>query len=161
VFAAVLSLIKLLFMRPITTVLFFIITLAVSTGPVNAQCKVFAERICKVELGSYVHDGNYHAAILSEGQEAELYKTFHGGQDYRLAICGDDNLPDIEFRVMDTDRNLLYTNRDDDYNITWDISVESTEQLLISVKVPAGEGNSQGGPESGCVAIMFGFREEE
>ncbi len=43
---------------------------------VNGQCKAFAKRTCLPELGFYTHDGNYHATVLSEGEEAELYKTF-------------------------------------------------------------------------------------
>ena len=41
------------------------------------QCKQFAKNTCRVGLAPYQHDGNYHAAVLVEGEEAELYKTFH------------------------------------------------------------------------------------
>ena len=34
----------------------------------NAQCKAFAKKVCIPELGAYTHDGNYHAAILVEGE---------------------------------------------------------------------------------------------
>ena len=52
----------------------------------NAQCKAFAKKVCIPELGAYTHDGNYHAAILVEGEEAELYKTFYSDMEYRVAI---------------------------------------------------------------------------
>jgi hypothetical protein len=123
---------------------------------VNAQCKGFAKKICKVELAPYIHDGNYHAAILTIGEEAELYKTFYSDTDYRIAVCGSTNLPDIEFRVIDSDRNVLYSNRDKEYSMTWDFRLDASQQLKIFVKVPTAEGL----PEditSGCVAIMFGF----
>ena len=67
----------------------------------TAQCKGFAKKICKLELIPYIHDGNYHAAMLTEGEEAELYKTFYSGQDYRIAICGSNALPDVEFQIVD------------------------------------------------------------
>jgi hypothetical protein len=123
---------------------------------VNAQCKGFAKKICKAELTPYIHDGNYHAAILTVGEEAELYKTFYSDTDYRIAVCGSTNLPDIEFRVIDADRNVLYSNEDQEYAMTWDFRLEASQQLKIFVKVPTAEGL----PEeiaSGCVAIMFGF----
>ena len=41
-------------------------------GEAAAQCKGFAKSLCKKELGAYLHDGNYHAAVLVEGEEAEL-----------------------------------------------------------------------------------------
>ena len=79
-----------------------IITLVLVLVPLtaNAQCKGFAKKICRMELVPYIHDGNYHAAILLEGEEAELYKTFYSGQEYRIAICGSDNLPEIEFQIQ-------------------------------------------------------------
>ena len=123
----------------------------------NAQCKNFARKICKEELGVYTHDGNYHAAILTEGEEAELYKTFYSDQDYRLAICGNNNLPPIEFKIMDSNKNVLYSNKDYEYGKTWDFTLESSQQLKLVVKVTEFEQESDV-PASGCVAILFGFK---
>jgi len=136
----------------------FILTLlfALNSFQLNAQCKGFAKKICKAELGSYTHDGNYHAAILVEGEEAELYKTFYSDQEYRLAICGSDNLPSVEFQVMDANKNILYSNADEGYSRTWDFKLESSQQLKILIKVTAFDQPSDD-PASGCVAIMFGF----
>ena len=125
---------------------------------VNAQCKGFANKLCKVELAPFIHDGNYHAAILTIGEEAELYKTFYSDTDYRITVCGSDALPDIEFRVIDSDRNVLYTNKSKDYLRTWDFRLEASQQLKIFVKVPAADGMPDD-VVSGCVAIMFGFQE--
>jgi hypothetical protein len=126
---------------------------------VNAQCKGFAKKLCKVELYPYTHDGNYHAAVLSTGEEAELYKTFYSDTEYRITICGADNLPDIEFRIIDSDRNVLYSNKDKQYARSWDFRLEASQQLKIAVKVPAAEGMPEEA-DQGCVAIMFGFQEK-
>jgi hypothetical protein len=122
----------------------------------SAQCKGFARKICKAELGDYTHDGNYHAAILVEGEEAELYKTFYSDQDYRLAICGSENLPSVEFTIMDANKNVLYSNAENDFSTTWDFTLESSQQLKIIIKVNTFEQLADD-PASGCVAIMFGF----
>ena len=124
----------------------------------NAQCKGFAKKICKVEVTPYIHDGNYHAAILTMGEEAELYKTFYSDTDYRIAVCGSANLPDIEFRIIDQDRNVLYTNKSRDFARIWDFRLESSQQLKIFVKVPVTEDAADEMP-NGCVSIMFGFKE--
>ena len=125
---------------------------------VNAQCKGFAKKLCKVELDTFINDGNYHAAILTIGEEAELYKTFYSDTDYRITVCGSDALPDIEFRVIDSDRNVLYSNKSQDFLRSWDFRLEASQQLKIFVKVPASEGIPDD-VSSGCVAIMFGFQE--
>lgn len=126
-------------------------------GSADAQCKAFARKDCLPELSSYVHDGNYHAAVLVEGEEAELYKTFYSDMDYRVAIVGDEKLSSVEFRILDVNKNVLYSNKDENFAKTWDFKLESSQQLKIVVKVSS---NNKAGdiPASGCVAIMFGFK---
>jgi hypothetical protein len=125
----------------------------------NAQCKGFAKKLCKLELAGYIHDGNYHAAILTEGEEAELYKTFYAGQNYRLAICGSEALPAIEYQVVDAYKNVLFDNKQHNSVSTWDFKLESSQQLKIVIKVPVSAKKAEF-PNSGCVAIMFGFQEK-
>jgi hypothetical protein len=135
-----------------------VIALAFASFNASAQCKGFAKKICKLELIPYIHDGNYHAAILTEGEEAELYKTFYAGQNYRLAVCGSDALLDIEFQVIDAYKNVLYDNTEHEMSRVWDFTLEASQQLKIMVKVPA-SGTESEYPASGCVAIMFGFED--
>lgn len=125
----------------------------------NAQCKQFAKNICKAELDPYQHDGNYHAALLIEGEEAELYKTFYSEREYRIGVCGANNLSSIEFKVVDT-RNgkVLYDNSLHDFDWKWDFNLESSQQLKIVVKVPVPDANVDE-PQEGCVAIMFGSKD--
>jgi len=126
----------------------------------NAQCKQFAKNTCKTSLEPYQHDGNYHAALLIEGEEAELYKTFYSDREYRIGVCGANNLEAIEFKVVDT-RNgkVLYDNSLNDFDWKWDFNLESSQQLKIMVKVPVPNGNVDE-PEEGCVAIMFGSKDD-
>lgn len=125
----------------------------------TAQCKGFAKKVVLPELGSYTHDGNYHAAVLVEGEEAELYKTFYSDMEYRVSVAGDEKIPGVEFTVVDANRNVLYTNRNKDSG-TWDFKLESSQQLKLIVRVPSA-GKSTEAPASGCVAIMFGFKINE
>ena len=144
-------------MRSVKIILLVAIFVIAQNGYVNAQCKAFAKRDCLPELANYTHDGNYHAAVLVEGEEAELYKTFYSDMEYRVAIVGEEKLPDIEFRVIDANKNVLYSNKEKDFAKTWDFKLQSSQQLKIVVKVSSF--NKPGDtPASGCVAIMFGFK---
>jgi hypothetical protein len=134
-----------------------VIFIAVATLNSEAQCKSFAKKVVIPELGAYTHDGNYHAAILVEGEEAELYKTFYSDMEYRVAICGEEKLPEVEFRVLDANKNVLYSNKDANYAKTWDFKLQSSQQLKIVVKVNSFNKPGET-PASGCVAIMFGFK---
>ena len=148
-------------MKKILPVFIFLLCLVAFSIKTSAQCKGFAKKICKMELLPYIHDGNYHAAILTEGEEAELYKTFYADQEYRIAVCGSEALPAIEFKVIDANRNVLYDNREHNLSKTWDFKLQSSQQLKIVVKIPA---SGQKKPDSeivnGCVAIMFGFKDK-
>lgn len=123
------------------------------------QCKNFAKRVCKPDLKPFIHDGNYNAAILSEGEDAELYKTFYSGQKYRILICGSDNLPKITLKVMDVERRVIFDNNEFDHVLLWDFEVEATQQLIVYLKVES-ESTDELNLESGCVSIMFGLKEE-
>jgi hypothetical protein len=137
-----------------------IASMFVFSSELDAQCKQFAKNTCKAGLDPYQHDGNYHAALLIEGEEAELYKTFYSNRDYRIGVCGAPNLAKIEFKVIDA-RNgkVLYDNSQQDFEWKWDFRLESSQQLKIMVKVLVPDTNVDE-PEEGCVAIMFGSKDD-
>jgi len=139
-----------------TILVLFIFALIPFTS--HSQCKHFAKQVCKKELSPYIHDGNYNAAILTEGETAEMYKTFYSGQNYRVYICGSNILPDLQFQILDVNRNVLFDNSNHDYIEKWDFVPQSSQQLIISLKVGNSEGESEE-PVSGCVAIMIGIKE--
>jgi hypothetical protein len=144
-------------MKLIKTIPVLAIFVFALSGSANAQCKAFAKKECLPLLENYTHDGNYHAAVLVEGEEAELYKTFYSDMEYRVAIVGDSKLPAVEFKVMDINKNVLYSNKEHNNATTWDFKLQSSQQLKIVVKVSSF--NRPGDtPASGCVAIMFGFK---
>jgi hypothetical protein len=55
-------------------------------------------------------------------------------------------------------RNVLFDNSKSDYVEKWDFIPESSQQLIISLKVGGADSNSEE-PVSGCVAIMIGIKE--
>jgi hypothetical protein len=144
-------------MRIFRTISILAFLIVATTFSVVGQCKSFAKKVCIPELGAYTHDGNYHAAILVEGEEAELYKTFYSDMEYRVSVCGEDKLPDIEFKVLDANKNVLYSNKDANFAKTWDFKLQSSQQLKLVVKVNSFNKPGET-PASGCVAIMFGFK---
>ena len=135
-----------------------VILFAPLTG--SAQCKTFSKKVCKLELLPYVHDGIYNATVLSEGETVELYKTFYSGQEYRLVVCGDENLPPVEFQVLDSDKNVLYDNSDEEFSRKWDFTLESSQMLIISIQVQTSDELSDEIKE-GCVSVLVGFMNVE
>jgi hypothetical protein len=143
-------------MKKFIAPIILLIAAATFTQNANAQCKSFAKNDCKDNLEPYVHDGIFNAAMMAEGETAEIFKTFYSDQDYKIVVCAADNLPaDLEFKIYDKQRNLIYSNEDDDYSRSFEFSLEESQQLILSVQIKGDYGKEK--PEMGCLAIMIGF----
>lgn len=124
----------------------------------NGQCKQFAKNTCKPGLDPYQHDGNYDAAaLLVEGESADMYRVLHADVNYRIGVCGSGNLSSIHFKVQDVRDNfkVIYDNSEHDFDWKWDVNLESSRQLRIVVSVPIAEDDTHS-PEEGCVTVMIG-----
>jgi len=124
----------------------------------NAQCKGFTKKECLPQLKPYVYNGQLNSAVLNEGDVAELLLTFYSGQDYRIFVCSQEMLGNVEFKLLDTDKNTLFYNKDHDYVKFWDFKSNSTQQLIVQVCIPQSEVKSEI-VQSGCVSILAGFKE--
>jgi hypothetical protein len=123
------------------------------------QCIGFARSVAKPLLEDFVHDGNYNATILGEGESAELFKTFFEGQRYRLVVAGVKSLPELHIQLMDMEQNVLFDNAQYDYTNKWDFDMETTQKLIVKVKVLENDDPSKN--TGGCVAILFGVRDDK
>lgn len=148
-------------MKKVWSIIGIVIAFTLFSTASYSQCRTFAKSECKPSLTPYVHDGIYNATELSEGESAELYKTFYSNQNYRIAICGDASLPKIKFTIMDADRNVLFTNADKNYARVWDFKMESSQQLIISIEVSPNEDKMTDTFARGCVAVLIGFSATE
>jgi hypothetical protein len=100
-----------------------------------AQCIGFARGVVKPELAPFVHDGNYNATILGEGESVILRKTVFDGQKYRLVVKGVPALPPIWVKIVDAEGEILFDNADHEYVSRWDFDVQTTRTLSIEVAI--------------------------
>jgi hypothetical protein len=137
--------------------------LASFSDDIHAQCKTFVKNNCVPNLSPYIHDGSYQAVIMSEGEEAEIYKTVFAGQQYRLYICIEDNLPVVEFVVSDIHRNILFDNRDKGNIKYWDFKADASQQVKVTIRLPKSKAQNEGEQELnfGCVGILFGLLDKQ
>ena len=125
----------------------------------SSQCRSFTKKKCLPELDGYVQNDNFNSAVLIPGDEAELLLTFYADKDYRLLVCGHPVLGELEFEILDTDDELIYTNKDsEEVETMFDFKVASTQQLIVRIRVP--EANRSGSLiHEGCVSVMIGSKE--
>ena len=147
---------------PALAIVVFLLVTAFSSMDVQAQCKAFIKSDCLPQLQPYLHDGSYHAVMMSEGEEAEVYKTIFAGQQYRLYICADNVLPGVEFVVSDIHRNILFDNRKNGNIAMWNFKSDASQQIKVTIRIP--KAKSQGKDEQevafGCVGVLFGLLDQ-
>ena len=122
-----------------------------------SQCKNFVKKECLPMLETFTHNGQLNSATLVQGETAELAMTFYSGQNYRLVIKGQEHLGVVTFRILDSQKNEVYSNTKDNNATKWDFNVESTQIFYIEVSVPKSEATHKM-VQSGCVAILLGFK---
>lgn len=127
----------------------------------SAQCRSFTKKKCLPQLDGYSQNDSFNSAVLIPGDEAELLLTFYDDKDYRLLICGHPILGEVEFEVLDTSEQMIYTNHTEDGSDKgnlFDFKVASTQQLIVRIRVPETETSSTLIHE-GCVSIMVGSKD--
>ena len=130
---------------------------AFSTLAANAQCSTFLKKKCMPKIQPFQLNGQVNTSTLSSGQKTSLNLTFYSGQDYRIVVCGQPQLGDLSFKVMDMNKKVVFDSRKNDSPDFWDFKVKNTQQFVVEVQVPESESTSSVLP-SGCVSIMVGFK---
>ena len=129
----------------------------------NAQCRGFAKEHCKKLLGNYVTSGESNTSELKPGEKHQFMATFYKGQHYRIAVCSDESLGNIQFTIRNAKRQLYFDNHGEAIK-NFDFRVSTTQQLIISLIVPKLSTNSSEDDTkekeeiSGCVSAITGFR---
>ena len=147
---------------PFLAIVAFSFLMAFSSHDALSQCKTFVKNECLPKLAPYIHDGNYQAAIISEGEEAEVYKTIFAGQQYRLLIGLEKPLPSVEFVVTDIRRTILFDSRKNNNATFWDFKADASQQIKITIRIPKSQKQGSGDQEItfGCVGILFGLKDQ-
>ncbi len=131
--------------------------IAFSTPAVNAQCSTFLKKKCMPKIQPFQLNGQVNTSTLTSGQKTSLNLTFYSGQDYRIVVCGQPQLGDLSFKVMDLNKKVVFDSRKNDSPDFWDFKVKNTQQFVVEVQVPESESTSSVLP-TGCVSIMVGFK---
>ncbi len=138
-------------MKSYRSILFF--CAIVASLNTSAQCRIFVKNHCAEAMQGYIMSENFNGAKMMPGDEAEMKMAFYGGEEYRMMVCHHPMLEGVSFKVMDSNKNILFDNSGQDID-HFDFRMESTEELTMEMKI-LGDG-SLGITPMGCVAILVG-----
>jgi hypothetical protein len=90
--------------------------------------------------------------FLTGSEVAEFRATFFKGTVYRVVSCGfESDL--IEFSLLDTERNILFSSADHANANIWDFQMEGSIECIIEAKL-----NPEKTTSSGMVFMILGFK---
>ncbi len=131
---------------------FIILSLAISFN-LNAQNQ--PKKNCADLLDSgYMSDGQEYIAKLDENNVAKIYTTFYGGSKYRIVGCTDITEYPLILTVYDTEKNLLFCNKDHNYTPYWNFTFASTIDCIIEIEFDTEQMLKQE------VLLLIGFKEK-
>ena len=124
----------------------------------NAQCKRWVKLNClpTVQTDGFKFTGQMSTAVLVEGDEADMALSFSQGKTYRLMVCSQEILGEVEFQLKDKDGSVLFDSKDSEEQY-FDFNVESTQELILHISVPKSETTHEL-THHGCVSIMQGYK---
>jgi|SRR5690554_1038230 len=137
-----------------TLVLFSVLltTLLLTSIESNAQCDTIANVCERNFTDAYLSDGQEYRALLVDEQTAEFHLTLYGGSVYRFGACSGLDNGNLIFRLLDKDRNRIFTNEDHELSPYWDFQVNSTLDVIVEANLNAEK------ISSGCAVLLVGFK---
>jgi hypothetical protein len=121
----------------------------------SAQCKSFVKSKCVPELENYVPSDKFNSLRMVEGEEAEVNLIFVANHDYRVLICSQEILGNVEYEILTDRGQVIYSSKDNEGKSYFDFSTTSTEKLQVIIRVSESE-STTGMMHEGCVTVMVG-----
>ena len=123
----------------------------------QSACHGYGQSACKPNLDGYVPNPQALNAELGSGESAEVSMVFSKNHDYRIYICTEEHMGEIGFKIKSSKGEVLFDNQDYEMTDTWDFSMSTTKRLIIEVTF-MGAASEDGFQETGCSAILIGYR---
>ena len=124
----------------------------------HAQCLDFAKTkgFAKLDTSIYIPDGRLNSLPLSEGDDLDVYKPFFRGRKYKVVVVSQDNLPNINFKVVNFQRQVIFDSKVKGNSNGWEFVSDKNQNLIINVEIPK---PTTGNPKTGCIAVVVGFQQ--
>ena len=123
---------KSFFIKSIVVLLFAFAFLPKSSiAQADTLLKVCSQHL----LEPFISDGQQYKAILNGEETAEFRCTFYGGSTYRIIVCSGFTDGNITFSLLDSNKNLLFTNTNYELSPYWDFKFNSTIECIIEAQL--------------------------
>jgi hypothetical protein len=118
----------------------------------SAQCDSIAARCQRHINENYISDGQTYRVLLSGDEMTEFQTTMYKDNTYRIAACSGNTENNLIFKLIDQDRNILFSSADYANSEYWDFFAENTMSVTIEAQLDSRKS------DSGCAVIVIGFK---
>lgn len=140
-------------------ILFYSILLTFITFTGFGQdCTDYHQYHCPYAGYTYYYSRQSKSFQFHKGQSTEIQIVAYAGEDYYLAVCGNQKLGKIRFRIMEDNaaKTVLFDNAENDYSESVIFTNEATKNLIIELSTP--DGSSHESKYTGCIGLVIQFR---
>jgi hypothetical protein len=123
-----------------------------SSFQATAQCDKVTEDCAEFINQEYISDGQAYWAMIKKDDVAEFQTTLFGGNTYRIAACSATK-GSVIFKVLDPEKNELFSSSDFGNAPYWDFVVEGTITVNIEATLDPTRNS-----DSGCAVLLIGFK---
>jgi len=123
------------------------------------DCFYYHEYFCKFPNSTYFYSGQSRSALFAFGMTSEFKIVTFGGEDYHISICYERKFKNVRMRLIEdnTDRTVLYDNKDFTYQSTMTFTNNVARKLIIEISVPE-DASGKEGQDLHCVGVLIHFR---
>ena len=101
----------------------------------------------------FISDGQQYQTVVNGDETAEFHAVFYGGSTYRIIGCSGLTEKNLIYTILDTEHNVLYSNKDFANAPYWDFKFMNTMDCIIEARLKSTNTGS------GFAIIMIGFRQ--
>lgn len=124
-------------------------------GVLSAQdCLDYYKKCSSYNGKTYQYDDNTSSYLLTEMESIKVVFEAIPGINYNIGICSNDFSLPLHFVILDEESTLLYNNKDDNYALEFNFSVNSFKKLNVVVNID-NECIENITTCSGCVGILI------
>ena len=132
----------------------YIISLVLlSTFSLHAQTESLVDKCSSYFTKDYVSDGQHYTSKVKNSEPVVFQTTFFNETTYRVAAATDTKDTQVILEVFDTEKNLLFSNKNHKYSPFWDFKFKSTVDCIIEVKIVPEERITKG-----LAMVLIGFK---
>ncbi len=92
----------------------------------------------------FKYDGQSRSNIIGFGDKLIYNMVFYGERQYKIYFCTSDEFYPIHVKLIDpVTRELLYDNKEDDYQNTMTLNIDKTRRILIDFTVLAHDASNE------------------